>query len=108
MRIHNTMAHPLHPTSYGVKWWVERCRSNLLRTQMALIGCDAHTAEEWYIKYGGPDLPTQEELFLYFPWQKQYPTGGFAAWATDMSCTSFNRSIAKGREYLAATVYEIR
>ena len=102
------MAHPLHPDSEGVDWWVKKCKSNLLRTQVALIGCDAWTAEEWYMKYGDPEFLTRDELFYYFLWQKQHPGGEFAAWAIDVSRHTFDRIIAKVREYLVSAVDEIR
>ena len=66
LRVHNGMAHPLHPTLEGVDWWVKKCKSPSLRRQLAVMGCDAHTAEEWYIKYGDPELLTRDELFVYF------------------------------------------
>ena len=73
-----------------------------------MMGCDAHTAEEWYIKYGDPELLTRDELIVYFIWQKQHPSADFGAWCSDMSSSQFHRIVAKVREYLVQAVDEIK
>ena len=45
------LAHPLHPVyddgkGGGVQWWVKRCKSTCVRTQVARMGADAETLEE--------------------------------------------------------------
>ena len=45
--------------------WTELCGSLVLRRQVALMGCDAVTVEEWYEKYGHDTYLICEEMFMF-------------------------------------------
>ena len=65
------LAHPVYPVyddgkGGGVQWWVKWCKSNYVCTQVARIGADAGTFEEFWTKYGHPELLDNESLFLFF------------------------------------------
>ena len=50
------------------------CGTAVLRKQIALMGCDAVTAEEWYQKYGHDTYLTREEMFIFLVKLKTNPT----------------------------------
>ena len=50
------------------------CGTPVLCKQIALMGCDAVTAEEWYQKYGHDTYLTREEMFIFFVKLKTNPT----------------------------------
>ena len=65
------LAHPSHPVyddgkGGGVQWWVKRCKSNRVCTQVARMGADADTLEEFWMKYGHPELLDRESSFRFF------------------------------------------
>ena len=55
--------------------------------------------QEWYTKYGDPELVTWDELFVHFIWQKHHPTTDFGVWCTDMLSSQVHRIVAKVQEY---------
>ena len=63
----STGDHPLDPQKDGVEWWIKRCGgTRSLRTQISYMGVDAHSAEEFWLKYGHNDLLPREHLFRFF------------------------------------------
>ena len=64
-KVYNNMAHPLEVDKSDVDVWTEFCGSPVLRRQVALMGCDAVKAEEWYQKYGHDTYLTREEMYIY-------------------------------------------
>ena len=69
----STGAHPLDPQKDGVEWWIKRCGgTRSLRTQISYMGIDAHSAEEFWLKYGHDDY-FNERLFRFFFFLKHTP-----------------------------------
>ena len=73
-KVYNKMAHPLPVEQCNIDNWIEMCGTPVLRKQIALMGCDAVTAEEWYQKYGHDTYLTREEMFIFFVKLKTNPT----------------------------------
>ena len=59
------LAHPLHPSREGMLWWAERCKSKSAKRQIALVGLDAPTLEELYMKYGDPKKKRASALPMF-------------------------------------------
>ena len=75
LAVSKNSAHPLHPVyndgnNGGVQWWEKRCNSTSVRSQVAWMGADAYTMEEFWMKYGHPQLLDREALFRFFFWMK--------------------------------------
>ena len=71
LAVSKNLAHPLHPVyddgnNGGVQWWEKRCTSTLVCTQVARMGADAYTMEEFWMKYGHPQLLDLEACFVSF------------------------------------------
>ena len=71
LAVSKNLAHPLHPVyddgkGGGVQWWVKWCTSSCVRTQVVWISADAKTLEEFWMKYGHPELLDHESLFQFF------------------------------------------
>ena len=71
LAVSKNLAHPLHPVyddgkGGGIQWWVKRCKSTCVCTQVARMGADAETLEEFWMKYGHPELLDRESLFPFF------------------------------------------
>ena len=110
------LAHPLHPIydngkGGGVQWWVKRCPSSCVQTQVAWMGADVETLEEFWMKYGPPELLDCESLFQFFFWMKHTPpaeSGAFMSRTEGCSEVAWRQSVARVREYLNHVVQEIR
>ena len=111
LRVYEGIAHVLHPEREDVQWWINRCgrEGNVLRKQVARMGVDAVTAEEWYMKYGHEGHISREEMFRWFFWMKNspsYDTGAFCS-RSDCSDADFKASVKKVTQYLNQVVNEI-
>ena len=107
LAVHNNLAHPLHPALEiynadgvlvgGVKWWQKRCKSESARQQIALVGRDAHTLEEIFMKYGEEPFLFREDFFRFFFAMKNAPTFDRAAFTSQSDCSdkTFWQSVDK-------------
>ena len=83
---------PLHPiyddgNGGGVQWWVKRCKSTCVRTQVARMGANAETLEEFWMKYGHPELLDRDSLFRFFFWMKHTPPAESGAFMSNTECS---------------------
>ena len=74
--VSKNLAHLLHLVydngkGGGVQWWVKRCKSSCVCTQVARMVADAETLEEFWMKYGHPELLDRESMFRF--WMKHTP-----------------------------------
>ena len=112
------LAHPLHPVyddgkGGGVQWWVKRYKSTCVLTQFAQMGADAETLEEFWMKYGHPELLNRESLFRIFLRMKHTPPAKSGAFMSHTEAEGFSevawrQSVACVHEYLNHVVQEIR
>ena len=115
LAVSKNLAHPLHPVyddgkGGGVQWWVKQCKSTCVRTQVARMGADAETSEEFWMKYGHPELLDYESLFQFFFWMKHTPPVESGAFMSHTECSEVARwqSVARVCEYRNHVVQEIR
>ena len=71
LTVPKNLALPLHPVyndgnTVGVQWWEKRCDSTSVHTQVAWMGAHAYSMEEFWMKYGHPQLLDREALFRFF------------------------------------------
>ena len=108
----STGAQPLDPQKDGVEWWSKRCGgTRSLRTQISYMGTDAHSAEEFWLKYGHDDLLPCEDLFRFFFFLKHTPPQRCAhllSGATGCFEEAWWASVHRVRSYLNGVVAEIR
>ena len=117
------MAHPIPVKEEGVRWWMERCGRRQIkngkevvtpcrshREQIAVMGCDAVTVEEWHQKYGHDVLLTREEMVIFLFKMKHATAKDVAAYISQSQASSsvVEATIKKVREYLNIVVDEIR
>ena len=74
------------------------------------MGADAETLEEFWMKYGRPELLDRESLFRFFFWMKRTPPTESGAFMSHAECSevAWRQSVARAREYLNHVVQEIR
>ena len=86
------------------------CGTPVLRKQIALMGCDAVTAEEWYQKYGHDAYLPREEMFIYLVKLKTNPTHDTTprmVGKPKASPQAIDRIVCKVRRYLNLAVDEV-
>ena len=86
--------HPLNPASANVALWEGMVDSRNRRTQIARMGVDAPTAEEFYQKYGHGPLLNRRAMFEMLYVLKNNPSWDNVAWSTHSNQT--NETIWKG------------
>ena len=86
--------------------------SNFVRTQVARMGADAETLEEFWMKYGHPELLDCESLFRFFFFlMKHTPpaeSGAFMSRTEGCLEVAWRQSVARVRECLNHVVQAIR
>lgn len=80
--ITNGLMHPLDPTSEGVQCWVDHVRSKSRKRQISILGIDAETAEELYIKYRTGPLSSRASMFEMLYVLKNDPSYHNVSWST--------------------------
>ena len=108
--MYNKMAHPLPVEQCNVDIWIEMCGTPVLRKQIALMGCDAVTAEEWYQKYGHDAYLPREEMFIYLVKLKTNPphdTTPRMVGKPKASPQAIDSVVCKVRRYLNLAVDEV-
>ena len=81
-----------------------------VRKQIGLVGLDACTLEELYIKYGEQGLVEREDIFRFYFAAKQKPNHSAAVFHSQSKCSdnAFWESVAKVRQFFGKAMDEIK